>query len=359
MFAPFAESIQHRSPAGDDRLGLQIVEEAKKGKLDTVLRELNKFREGAWDQRAFYCGLAGSHLTKQGQIFVSAPQVAPRRGGLLHCVTRLFEAPSPPARTPQHVLILEKDLVFPKSAVGFLVKGDYNIHRAWQARGSGTADTVSEHGADTFHGRLVTAQQALLRAAEMDPADPTPYALLQTVAKGLPTVTKEVATTWLDEARKRDPRNREAHRGHLSLLCKKWCGSHEEMYSFARRTLDECHPGCPLKTLLFQAFCEHHLYLTAFEQDPRVKEKVLRMRSARLLAQYEQRMAKSKKDLEELLRDSREETLSIYKEVIENRPIENVAHYGPHYDAFMWFCVQKDEKMARKVFDKMSPYFPI
>jgi hypothetical protein len=51
-------------------------------------------------------------------------------------------------------------------------KGRFYTEYAWDARGGGYADTVTEEGCKGFYQRLALAEQALTRAYELDPTDP-------------------------------------------------------------------------------------------------------------------------------------------------------------------------------------------
>jgi hypothetical protein len=48
----------------------------------------------------------------------------------------------------------------------------------------------------------------------------------------------------------RDPQHLEAHRQMMQFLCKKWFGSHEEMFAFARSVSGSAAVGSPVHELL-------------------------------------------------------------------------------------------------------------
>jgi hypothetical protein len=128
-------------PALGDPLAQTILDETRRGSFNTLFNEIERFRAGRWDERAFYLDLAGHYL---GQ--------------------------------PQKLNTL------PDTPVGNLLRGCAGIHLAWQARGGGTADTVGKDGWQGFAVNLDFAGKSLLRAAAQDQQDPTALALLQTVA---------------------------------------------------------------------------------------------------------------------------------------------------------------------------------
>jgi hypothetical protein len=65
------------------------------------------------------------------------------------------------------------------------VKGDFLIHYAWEARGSGLAVAVSEEGWQKFRERLTEARRALEEAWVLQPGDAQTATLMLTVEKGL------------------------------------------------------------------------------------------------------------------------------------------------------------------------------
>src|SRR5262249_38271995 len=62
----------------------------------------------------------------------------------------------------------------------FYGRGRSEIERAWLARGSGWANTVSPEQWQEFHGPLTAARTALERACQLEPRAPEPAAALIT-----------------------------------------------------------------------------------------------------------------------------------------------------------------------------------
>jgi hypothetical protein len=278
-------------PALGDRLGKVILKEAQQGKLTTLLRHVEPLRDDEWDLRAFYITLAAQHLAKP------------------HRVQRLDD-------TPLHNLI----------------KGRVGIQMAWQARGYGTGDTVTDELARLFFKHLNFAEQHLLRAAEHDHEDPTPFAFLQTVARGLQK-DRDIADSWFHEAIRRDSTNQQAHAQHLLLLCKKWGGSHEEMYDFARVTVQNTPPGSTLSSILFLAFQEQYLYFLAFERDQQGARAFLHNKHVR------------------------KESLAVYERSLQQRNrIECLADYWPHNLAAWWFLKLDMPDVVRQETKKIGRY---
>jgi len=130
----------------------------------------------------------------------------------------------------------------PASAIPLLFRGAHALGWAWQARGSGRASTVRKDAWPDFHARLVAADKDFARAAELDPKDPTPCEMSLTAARGLSLGQAEIRRRF-DEAHLRDPMNAFACVNMIQAIAKKWGGSHEAMFEFARWASREAPEG--------------------------------------------------------------------------------------------------------------------
>lgn len=279
-------------PTLGDSLARRILEDAKAEKVDKVINQIAPIRTGQWDKRNFYVDLAGEHITNQKVL------------GTL-----------------------------PDSSIGNLIRGSMAIHLAWAARGGGQAETVTKEGWDIFFRFLNIAGNSLLRAGEQDMEDPTPFALLQTVAMGM-QLDRKTTESWFHEAVKRDKYNQGAHYGHLFLLCKKWGGSHEEMFEFARTTSSNTPDNMTLHTILYIAFQEYYLYYVAFERDEVKANSFI----------HEKR--------------TREESIRTYQKSLLNRKkIDQVSDYWPHNVTAWWFMMLNIPEVVRRETQKIGPYF--
>jgi hypothetical protein len=146
----------------------------------------------------------------------------------------------------------------PDDALPTLVRGAHGIQWAWEARGDGLATTVEEDTWALFHQRLAQAEADLSRAARSDPADPSPWVYALSSAMGLGLGLEELRSRF-NEAVARCPGHRAAHNRLLMGLTKKWGGSHEEMFDFARSTSAKSPEGSPLHTLVAEAHIERWL----------------------------------------------------------------------------------------------------
>ncbi len=120
----------------------------------------------------------------------------------------------------------------PSDARAQYLYGSYLVRKAWAARGSGTADTVSDSDADKFRDYLSDAQEALQRAIELDPDMSDAYAEMLVVVRG--AGSKAEARKLFDEARTRFPSDIQLHQNMLLLLTERWMGSDDEVLEFAR-----------------------------------------------------------------------------------------------------------------------------
>jgi hypothetical protein len=293
MFRPlFKPKKPELDPALGDRLAKVILSEAKQENLTTLLKEVVSLRAGEWDRRAFYIDLAAEHMTRPDSL---------------------------------------KKL--PDTPFGNLVKGRMATRFAWKVRGGGTGDTVSEDTWESFYEYLSISGRHLLRAAEQDEQDPTPFAFLQPVAMGL-QMERKIAETWFREAIQRDPTNREAHYGHLFLVCEKWGGSHKDMYAFARATMKRIPTSSTLYSIILVAFQEHYLYLKAFDENIEGAKAFLRDKRVRA------------------------ESIKVYQNSLQKQKrIERVTDYWPHNVAAWWFMTLNMPDVVRQETKKIGPHF--
>src|SRR5688572_23236106 len=189
---------------------------------------LGSLPPGAWDDRAFFIGLYAEHINR---VILDA-----------WCQNET------------------------KSTMAHLLRGRHAIHWAWEARGSGQADTVSAEGWRLYGERLGLAKQDFLYCTQLDPADPTPWAMLVHVGRGLDGADTETPA-WFGEAVRRDPEHFLAHENMLSFLTEKWHGSHDKMFRFARDSASRARPGSDLPALIIRAHVERYVYFKLFEDD--------------------------------------------------------------------------------------------
>lgn len=159
----------------------------------------------------------------------------------------------------------------PDDGLPLVARGRWRIYAAWAARGGGGASTVTDEGWKVFFHQLQLADKDFDDASERAPSDPTPHAYRVIAARGL-QLEKDQVRARFDEARTRDPDNRVAHSMMLVALCRKWSGSHEAMFAFAREASAGAKEGSLLHALVAAAHIERWLWAASFadsaEDDP-------------------------------------------------------------------------------------------
>jgi hypothetical protein len=148
----------------------------------------------------------------------------------------------------------------PGSSLPFLFSGTHMVDWAWLARGSGRASKVAEDAWPVFYARLVDADREFARAADLYGEDPTPHAQSIRAAIGL--------DLGLDERRSRFAEVVRRYRWHLGAhtimiqaLARKWSGSHEEMFEFARSESEQAPVGHSVHRVIALAHMEQWLDL--------------------------------------------------------------------------------------------------
>jgi hypothetical protein len=152
----------------------------------------------------------------------------------------------------------EKIAAEPGSTLPLLIQGARNIAWAWEARTAARARLVSREQFELFYRRLKTAEDCLDEVIERNPDDVTARALLLTTGRGR-HVDRTEQQQRLGEVIRRHPLHWYAHRQMLQYLCKKWYGSHNEMFEFARTAAAKAPDGSPLPTLVAEAHIERWL----------------------------------------------------------------------------------------------------
>ncbi|MFD8013159.1 hypothetical protein [Streptomyces sp. NPDC058955] len=129
------------------------------------------------------------------------------------------------------------------------------VHRAWEIRGSGYAHEVMTSNMDRFRAMLPAAIEEARRAALLDPADPGPWVVMVTAARGAQYRPAEFRKIW-HELAARAPHHYEGHWQALQYWCAKWFGSDRQMMRFARQAVRKAPPGSPLAGIYLHALGE-------------------------------------------------------------------------------------------------------
>jgi hypothetical protein len=153
----------------------------------------------------------------------------------------------------------------PSATLPLLIRGSHAIDWAWEARGSGYANTVSDDGRRAFLKRLKLAENCLDEVSDRDPDDASSRALLVTCAMGR-GLGYEEGERRFKETIARHRWHRAAHHTMLQISCDKWYGSHQQMHAFAEQTVTEMPAGSSLGELVPSAHLEHYLRVSGAEE---------------------------------------------------------------------------------------------
>jgi hypothetical protein len=127
-----------------------------------------------------------------------------------------------------------------KSAPGhfipLVIKGDAYVSYAWDARGCGWANSVTEAGWGLMRERLKAASEALEKAWALNPQDSLAAQNMIGVELGQGQ-GRERMEMWFKRAMEANPYDHEACHKKIYYLEPKWYGSDEEMLAFGRACL--------------------------------------------------------------------------------------------------------------------------
>lgn len=152
---------------------------------------------------------------------------------------------------------------WPASMQVWLLKGEFHVSFAWDARGSGYANTVTDEGWKGFRERLDLAEAALEKAWKIQPDERIALAMLRVElgqGKG-----KDRMELWFQRAMGLNPCFYEACWHKLEYLHPKWHGSEAAYLAFGRQCASSTNWGGRVPLILADA----HDGLTKWkEKDP-------------------------------------------------------------------------------------------
>lgn len=229
--------------AAQDDAALRTTYDAVRGGADwSTARDLLGTTRGDFDRRARYVWVLGESITAEPWATMTSD---PDRE-----VTTVDTTAAWPDRWAQ---------AEPDNADAVLVRARSLIARGWEVRGSDWASHVGQDAFAEFHRLLRMAVHLCEQAAVLVPDDPTPWALRLLLDTALGADRGPFEQHW-EQVVARDPTHREAHNFKLMYLCRKWRGSHEEMFAFARSTAANAPEGSPLHVLPLMANAEWSLW---------------------------------------------------------------------------------------------------
>jgi len=137
-----------------------------------------------------------------------------------------------------------------------MATGSAGIEAAWQARGGGWADTVTDEGWKTFARELRGAYGHLVEAWKLHPDYPEAPTELIRVAMGGEAGRGETPRLWFDRAVAGQFDYWPAYSALLMALLPRWGGSHDAMYQFGLECLATKRFDTVVPEVLFTAVWE-------------------------------------------------------------------------------------------------------
>jgi hypothetical protein len=116
------------------------------------------------------------------------------------------------------------------------ITAEVEVLFAWDARGSGNADTVTDEGWQGFRQHLAKAQQAAEAAYHLHPELPEPAVTMITVTAALENAADP--DTWFQQALAAQADFPPAYSTRLYFLEPRWGGSTKEMLALGQKALD-------------------------------------------------------------------------------------------------------------------------
>ena len=117
-----------------------------------------------------------------------------------------------------------------------MILAKLNVKKAWKARGTGFAHTVTDEGWEEFGKRLKLAEQQLQIAYKLHPERPEAATAMITIA--MAGETEESTRTWFDRAVDAEFDYFAAYRNYMYSLEPRWGGSYKAMIEFAGECVD-------------------------------------------------------------------------------------------------------------------------
>ncbi|HTI70986.1 MAG TPA: hypothetical protein VMF06_13535 [Candidatus Limnocylindria bacterium] len=150
-----------------------------------------------------------------------------------------------------------------------VLKGEYHYNRAWEARGTGYANTVGEEGWKVFGEETKIAEESFREAWKIDNTDPETarWMIEICVCQSYP---REEMERWFDRAMAADPSYGPAASTKLRYLEPKWGGSPEAMIGFGR----ECITNTRYQGIMIVTVVEAYQRLAGYQaKDPEALER--------------------------------------------------------------------------------------
>ena len=148
---------------------------------------------------------------------------------------------------------------WPNQSPSWLLKGEAYLQMAWNARGGGYANKVSQAGWKAFAEKLSVAEEALKKAWELDPKDSRIPTLMIRVDEGQQKPRDDMEL-WFSRAMALSPNNYDACKNKLHYLYPQWYGSREDMIAFGKECVSSTNWGGLVPITLVDAHFDFATY---------------------------------------------------------------------------------------------------
>ncbi|MFE9850086.1 hypothetical protein ACFYPN_14920 [Streptomyces sp. NPDC005576] len=212
---------QTRQLAGPDRALRKAAAAARRKQWEPAARLMGGTGED-WERRALYSDVLGRVAAYAGDEWL-----------------RAWEAARPGD---------------PDAAV---VRVRARISYAWKLRGAMRANVTSRAKFARFHQALWDSREDVVRAARLNPADPTPFVAEIWMAMGLNYPNRDMHLLW-QEITERAPHHFGAHASALQYWCAKWHGSKRVVRNFAEKAAENAPAGSLMAALPLIAWFENN-----------------------------------------------------------------------------------------------------
>jgi len=159
----------------------------------------------------------------------------------------------------------------PEAADLALLRCVWFTNRAWEMRGHGTCDEVGKVGFEAAANCIRSALEALEKANNIDPDDPTPHVYILR-ALIIFSALAPVFRAAFSRAQELAPSLVPAHFVMVNVLSKRWGGSHETSLEWARKAVQAAPTGTDMPVCLFWAHDLVRTHLDRFDSAPAAAE---------------------------------------------------------------------------------------
>jgi len=138
------------------------------------------------------------------------------------------------------------------SSLRTALQGDYYIHYAWTARGSGWSNTVTQNGWRLFKERLEKASDILQTAYPESQMKGALARRMITVELGLEKGRNEMEP-WFQRAIESDPDDYAAYLRKMNYLLPRWYGSSEDLWKYGLECVKTQNWSAKIPMILVEA----------------------------------------------------------------------------------------------------------